>query len=114
MKVTHANSPKPESPTHDHEKGRLDPDEAFAVLGNETRIAILQALERADEPLAYSDLKRQVEVCDSGRFNYHLEKLIGHFVERSDEGYWLRTVGERAAKAVIAGTFTTARSAPSR
>lgn len=93
----------------------LAPHEAFAVLGNETRLAIVLALEETDDPIAYSELKRQVGVYDSGRFNYHLEKLLGHFVERTEGGYRPRVVGTRAARAVTAGTFATRRSsAPPR
>lgn len=89
--------------------GPLPPDEAFAVLGNETRLAILLALEGTDDELGYSELKRQVGVYDSGRFNYHLNKLLGHFIEGSDDGYRLRDVGRRAAQAVVAETFAPRR-----
>jgi hypothetical protein len=87
----------------------LPPDEAFAVLGNETRLAILLALEGADDPLAYSELKRAVGVYDSGRFNYHLDKLLGHFIDGTGNGYRLRDVGRRAAQAVVAETFAPRR-----
>lgn len=87
----------------------LPPDEAFAVLGNKTRISILLALEGSDDALAYSELKREVGVCDSGRFNYHLEKLLGHFVVETDDGYRLRDIGRRAAEAVVAETFAPRR-----
>lgn len=55
----------------------LTPEEAFAVLGNEIRVDILRALWEAGEPLAYSELQERIGVCDSGRFNYHLRKLVG-------------------------------------
>lgn len=83
----------------------LPPDEAFAVLGNETRLAILLALNRSDGELAYSELKRQVGVYDSGRFNYHLDKLLGHFIDGTEGGYRLRDIGRRAAQAVVSETF---------
>lgn len=84
----------------------LTPDAAFAALGNEIRIHILQALWEADTSLPYSELKERVGVRNSGQFNYHLEKLIGSFVEKSDEGYELRMAGERIVAAVLSGTLT--------
>jgi DNA-binding transcriptional ArsR family regulator len=51
----------------------LDPAEAFAVVGNETRLAILEALWRSPErPVTFSDLRRRVGMRDSAQFNYHL------------------------------------------
>jgi DNA-binding HxlR family transcriptional regulator len=53
--------------------------EAFEVLGNGIRTAMV--LELADAgPLSFSELRERVGVTDSGRFNYHLEKLVGRFV----------------------------------
>lgn len=89
--------------------GPLPPEQAFAVLGNETRLTILLTLESADGALGYSELKRQVGVYDSGRFNYHLDKLLGHFIDGADDGYRLRDVGRRAAQAVVAETFAPRR-----
>jgi DNA-binding transcriptional ArsR family regulator len=55
----------------------VTPDEAFAALGDPTRIAILRALfEDPHEPTAFSDLRRAVGVRDSGQFNYHLGELV--------------------------------------
>jgi len=86
----------------------LPPDDAFAVLGNETRMEILRALGAADGPLAFSTLRERVGVRDSGQFTYHLDELTGHFVERSDEGYRLRRAGERVIEAVLSGAVTEA------
>lgn len=84
----------------------LTPGEAFSVLGNETRVAILQTLWNVGGTAAYSELKERVGVRDSGRFNYHLDRLVGHFVERVDGGYRLTVAGEQAAQAVKANMFT--------
>lgn len=85
----------------------LAPAEAFALLGNETRIAILQELWRApEEPVAFSELRRRVGVEDSAQFNYHLGKLTGHFVARTEDGYRFRYAGEKVVRAILAGTFT--------
>lgn len=89
-------------PTDDH----LAPDEAFAALGNETRVAILQALADADEPLGFSELRRRVGTMDSGQFNYHLDEVAGHFVAKTDDGYDLQRAGERVIEAVLSGAVT--------
>lgn len=84
----------------------LSPEAAFAVLGDETRLAILLALGRADDPLAFSALFDRVEYDTTANFSYHLEKLLGHFVRETDDGYALRRVGERVVEAVLSGAVT--------
>jgi hypothetical protein len=86
----------------------LSPDEAFATLGNATRVGILRALGEADGPLSFSTLFDRVDVDDSGQFNYHLDKLVGHFVLETDEGYTLRQAGRRVVEAVLSGAVTDA------
>lgn len=93
----------------------LAPDEAFEVLGNEIRMEILQRLADAEDPLPFSELRDRVGVGDSGQFNYHLDKLVGHFVDDADEGYTLQTAGERVIEAVLSGAVTeTPRVEPTR
>ena len=82
------------------------PDDAFALLGNETRVAILRILGEAGAPLSFSELHDRVEMRDSGQFNYHLEKLVGHFVSKDDDGYTLRRTGRRVVEAVLSGAVT--------
>ena len=80
----------------------------FELLGNETRLSLLVALWEAYEPFAddntmsFSELRNQVGVRDSGQFNYHLDKLVGRFVEKSDDGYELRRAGHRIVRSTIA------------
>lgn len=101
----------------------LDPAEAFAAIGNETRLAILEAIWEANErPVAFSDLRETVGMRDSAQFNYHLQQLTDGFVvkvdsneadhrgtpssnRRSDGGYDLRNAGEKVVRSVLAGTF---------
>lgn len=85
---------------------RLPPDEAFAVLGDATRLEILQTLGRAGESLAFSELFDRVEYDTPGNFSYHLDKLRKHFVRRTEEGYELRQTGRRVVEAVLSGTVT--------
>lgn len=81
--------------------------EAFKLLGNETRLGILLTLWEEIEPnhegneLSFSALRDQVGVRDSGQFNYHLDKLTGHFIERTTEGYKLRHMGQKIVRTVI-------------
>jgi hypothetical protein len=106
-------------PTADHEG--VSPEEVFAILGDETRLNVIRALWRAGalheyddvddtaSTVSYSDLRRRVGVDDNGRFNYHLSKLVPHFVRKTEEGYRLSTGGKRIARTVIAiaGTHDT-------
>lgn len=85
--------------------------ETFALLGNETRLAILLALWEAYDPhvsdnvVSFSELFDRVDYDDPGNFSYHLDQLAGQFIARRDggEGYELRTPALRFIHAVIAG-----------
>lgn len=80
---------------------------AFALLGDPTRLEIVTALHAAaDTPVEFSELYDRVDVGDTGRFNYHRDELVPHFVRRTDAGYELTAAGERVARAVAAGTYT--------
>ncbi|MFC6960787.1 winged helix-turn-helix domain-containing protein [Halocatena marina] len=84
----------------------VSPAEAFSIIGNETRLSILEALWAVENrPVRFSRLRKQVGMRDSAQFNYHLDKLIGQFVVRSEKGYDLRNAGERVVEAVLAGSF---------
>jgi hypothetical protein len=90
----------------------IPPDDAFALLGDATRIAILRALWAAYDPYAadnavpFSALCDRVGADDTGNFNYHLGRLTGHFVRRTDEGYELAAPGFRVVRAIVAGAAT--------
>lgn len=85
---------------------RRPPEETFALLANETRMAILEALgETPGEAVSFSELRARVEERDSGKFNYHLGKLLDHFVRRTDGGYELTMAGQLMVGALIAGTY---------
>lgn len=84
----------------------LPPNEAYAVLGNETRMQILQTLGEADGPLTFSALRERVGMGDSGQFNYHLGKLTGHFLQETDDGYELRRAGARVIESILSGAVT--------
>ena len=85
--------------------------EAFALLGDETRLAILLALWEEYDPHAddnsvpFSRVLDRLKYDDPGNLRYHLEKLRGQFVQQQaeGEGYELRETGLKLIRAVIAG-----------
>lgn len=83
---------------------------AFELLSNGTRLGILLALWEAYDPHAttsavpFSALRARVGMKDSGQFNYHLNKLEGPYVRKTDEGYLLQPLGLKLVGTVIAGT----------
>lgn len=89
------------------------PEDTFALVGNEIRAGILRALgeargrEGAPPVLPFSELRERVDVdVRSSQFNYHLQQLVGVFVERTEEGYRLRSRGATLYRTLRAGTFT--------
>lgn len=86
----------------DRDDRRLTPEEAFSLLGNPTRLAILRTLWEADRPVPFSELRRGVAVDDSGRFNYHLSQLVDQYVVQVDAGYQLTSAGEYVIGAILA------------
>ncbi|ESS05897.1 MAG: hypothetical protein A07HB70_01440 [uncultured archaeon A07HB70] len=84
----------------------LKPAEAFAMIGNEIRVAILEALWHADEqPVGFTTLYERAGADNTSKFNYHLGQLTGHFVRKVDDGYELRTAGESVVRAAVEGSF---------
>jgi hypothetical protein len=86
---------------------RQSPEAAFGLLSNDLRVRILQALSEAGEPIAFSRLRKAVDERDSGKFNYHLGKLVGHLVVHDDDGYRLSLAGRKVYGAIISGAYTT-------
>ena len=114
------------------EPGVRSPSDVLAIAGDETRLAILRALFEAGGRAGYAELMDAVRVRDSGRFNYHLSRLVGPFVrkvEAEDEeppdgssgrgdgrlgaGYELRHAGGQVVGAVLAGVYADERPAES-
>ncbi|MFC7167305.1 DUF7351 domain-containing protein [Halospeciosus flavus] len=86
---------------------RAPPEDVFSLLGNELRVDILEALaETPDEPVSFSTLRERVGEHDSGKFNYHLGKLVGQFVRHTDDGYELTLAGAQLVGALFSGTYT--------
>ncbi len=87
-------------------RAEVPPADAFALIGDETRLGILEALWRLGEPARFSDIREEVGGQDSAKFNYHLGKLRGQYVRKTEDGYELRTAGKRVVQAIFAGSFT--------
>jgi len=86
------------------------PEEAFARLGNEIRLSILQELyerlvvgDRTDSTVAHSELRAAVGESDSGKFTYHLNRLIGDLVEKRPGGYVIRYPGRELVRTIRSG-----------
>lgn len=85
--------------------------EPFALVGDETRAAVLRVLSEhhRDAPeapgLSFTELRTRCGVRDSGKFNYHLGRLEGTLVEKSEDGYHLSFRGFRAVGAMVGGAF---------
>lgn len=97
--------------------------DSFDAVSDEVRLGILKAFveerrrrraeidwtdrELTDDVvmLSFSELRDAVGVEDSGRFNYHLEKLVGRFVNRTPKGYILTVAGHRLAGSLVAGRY---------
>ena len=86
---------------------------AFSVLDSGVRLAILDSLyERtvASGPLAgnaaYSTIKADVDVEDSGRFSYHLDRLTDRFVTKTEDGYRLAEPGREVVRLRRTGRLT--------
>lgn len=84
----------------------LLPSEAFNALGQETRMQILRTLGDADEPMSFTELREEVGLRRGSQFNYHLEKLTGYFINKSDDGYALSPRGSQVYQAILSGAVT--------
>ncbi|EMA52085.1 winged helix-turn-helix domain-containing protein [Halococcus thailandensis] len=75
---------------------------AFQLLANETRLSILYALwTRPAWEATFTELKTAVGMRDSGQFQYHLNQLMGTFIQRTDEGYTHLAGGIALYRAVL-------------
>lgn len=89
-------------------------DDAFALLGNETRMAILRELwnrrekvaDDADNALPFTELRERVGMEDPGQFNYHVNRLVDDFVDRTDSGYVLRKNAVQVLRAAVVRSET--------
>lgn len=84
---------------------------AFELVQNDTRFAVIRELAAAQaaaphsSALRFSTLRNRLGNPDSGTFNYHLTRLQGRFIAKTEEGYKLTPAGHRLAAAVAAGVY---------
>lgn len=69
-----------------------------------TLAAEMQAHPR-DATLGFTELRKRVGHNDPGNFNYHLKRLLGTFVERTDDGYILSDIGNQFVSILQSGQF---------
>jgi hypothetical protein len=82
-------------------------EDAFTALSDATRIEILRTLWDADDNEAtFTELRETVGMRDSGQFNYHLDKLTGRFVRKTDEGYELTIAGQLVYGSILSGAYS--------
>lgn len=81
--------------------------DAFEAVGNEYRVEILRSMMTAyqnnETPISFSDLMESIGLRDSGKFNYHLQKLVGRFICDTGDGYALTYAGRTAVSAIASG-----------
>lgn len=87
-------------------------EDGFSLLGNEIRVEIIRSLgdtvvrEGHNHVRSFSELRSQTDTTlDPGQLNYHLQKLDGYFVKKTDNGYALRPEGMRLYFMLRAGFF---------
>jgi hypothetical protein len=88
----------------------LSSADVFDLVGEEARMSILRALlaarrSSADAHLSFTDLKEAAGINDTGRFNYHLGKLVDVLVVKTGENYRLSAFGFRMLAPMAAGLY---------
>jgi DNA-binding HxlR family transcriptional regulator len=74
--------------------------ELFELLGNPTRVNIIEALSEHDQ--SFSELKRNLGLASSGHLQFHLSKLVPRLVKLALDGknYTLTDEGKEALRLV--------------
>lgn len=90
---------------------RSDPAQVFAALSDSLRVDILREMNAyfqatGEMEVGFAELRKRIGIQDSGRFRYHLNKLCGHFVKKTSDGYRLTHAGIQILAAIFAGTYT--------
>ena len=96
-----------------------DQTDAFDILGHELRLSIVETLgarQRANSwtpvPMEFEELRGAVGSQDSGRFNYHLGKLLGTYLDQTDTGYALTPAGFEVSSAILRGSYADVSTDP--
>lgn len=93
----------------EEEKEEPSAADTFALVGHEIRVEIIRVLGHPDNDeweLSFGEIRRRLTVdTEPSQLHYHLEQLLGHFVEKTADGYNLRPAGVHLCRALYAGTF---------
>lgn len=82
-------------------------EDAFTALADSTRLEILRTLWNAtDNAATFTELRESVGMRDSGQFNYHLDKLTGRFVNKTEGGYVLTMAGQLVYGSILSGAYS--------
>lgn len=97
-----------EGPTSDDwDENNIAPHEAFSILANQDRFEILRTIvEASQDTLPFHELYSRSGFDDSGHFNYHLDKLVGPFLTKTDDKYSLRHSARIAYRLAMGGLFS--------
>lgn len=89
--------------------------DAFALLSDTSRVAILRAIAVAQyeqdpsspgfESLSFSEIYDRVDVDNTSKLSYHLGELTGTYLRKDDDGYALTHAGDRIVRFVLAEHF---------
>lgn len=91
--------------------------EAFSILADPTRIAILRAFAEAmdqfepgaDEPtmpvLSFSEVYERVDLDSTSQLSYHLKTLDGTYLRQTDEGWRFTFAGESIVRFLLSGAY---------
>lgn len=90
--------------------------DAFAALGDPTRIEILRAFAEAlrerdfDSPgivpeLSFSEIHKRVHVDSTSRLSYHLEQLDGTYLRSTAEGWKFTFAGDLVARLYLSAAY---------
>ncbi|WP_276256093.1 winged helix-turn-helix domain-containing protein [Halomontanus rarus] len=86
--------------------------DSVGALGNRWRLEILLSLAEAEWEhrtngyvLSFTELYDAVDVASTSQFSYHLEKLVGQFVDETEDGYRLTRAGGKLVRAIFSGVY---------
>jgi hypothetical protein len=92
-----------------------DASDVFELVGNPDRLSIVEVLietrrEDEDPHVRFTDLRNGSDIEDTGRFNYHLDQLLGTFVTKTEEGYRLSSYAHRIMAPMMGGVYDPERA----
>lgn len=86
--------------------------DAIGSLGNRHRLQILLALAAEEREqrqqwhtMTFTELYEAVDVESSSQFSYHLDRLVGQFVDRVPDGYRLTYSGHKIVRAILSDVY---------